>query len=473
MATPITQATINTGGGTIALAPSTSYILMEPVIMTAPFSSVGASVIFDGGNYTITMNYGINFVGLFSATVTVSNLGVLPGTSTLDAYAGWFFALGIGGSATNCYSIGDIGDNGGGIFGASSSGDASNCYSTGTIGTNGGGIFGNSSSGGTATNCYSTGPIGVFGGGIFGRSSPGTAIAENCYSTGDIDQFGGGIFGQFSSGNAKNCYSTGDIGNNGGGIFGYQSSGTATNCYTTGILGIDAGPFFGYDSTGTSPMSGHSTGWIDASANDFLVGDPADPIPPRVWMRNTNYNILGPDNRPYIFYMYIPCFVAGTHIMTANGYKAVEDLTLEDRIVTADGRPLPFNLYTTVVNCTTVETAPYRIPKGAFGRNSPPQDITLSPQHAIQSSNSTWQIPKYAVKQFAGITQVCVGEKVHYYHIEMPNFFTDNIIANESIVESYAAKQVKWGVKIYKFNSAINGFTRINTGGCIKHIIKL
>jgi hypothetical protein len=214
-------------------------------------------------------------------------------------------------------------------------------------------------------------------------------------------------------------------------------------------------------------MSGHSTGWIDASANDFLVGDPADPIPPHIWMINTNYNILGPDNRPYIFYVspppYIPCFVAGTHIMTANGYKAVEDLTLEDRIVTADGRPLPFNLYTTVVKCTTVETAPYKISKGAFGRNSPPQDIILSPQHAIQSSNSTWQIPKHAATRFEGIKQICMGEKVQYYHIEMPNFITDNIIANGSIVESYAAKQIKYGTKVYKFSSAINGFIRIST----------
>ena len=162
----------------------------------------------------------------------------------------------------------------------------------------------------------------------------------------------------------------------------------------------------------------------------------------------------------------VACFVAGTGIMTVNGYKVVENLVSEDRIVTADGRILPFKLYTTVIDHTTTATAPYRISKGAFGNNSPPQDIILSPQHAIQSSKSTWQIPKYAVKRFAGITQVCVGEKVQYYHIEMPNFFTDNIIANGSIVESYAAKQVKYGTKIYR--SAINGFIRNSESSIIR-----
>ena len=168
----------------------------------------------------------------------------------------------------------------------------------------------------------------------------------------------------------------------------------------------------------------------------------------------------------------VPCFVAGTRIMTANGYRAVDKLTDEDRIVTSDGRILPFKLYTTVVNCTTAETAPYKISKGAFGRNSPPHNITLSPKHAIQSSESVWQIPKYAVKQFAGIKQVRVGETVQYYHIEMPNFFTDNIIANGSIVESYAAKQITGVVHIYNLSSVVNGFTRISASEGMKYTIK-
>jgi hypothetical protein len=148
--------------------------------------------------------------------------------------------------------------------------------------------------------------------------------------------------------------------------------------------------------------------------------------------------------------------------MTSTGYKAVETLTATDRIMTADNRALPFKLYTTTVKCTSSETAPYKIPKGTFAHNSPPQDITLSPHHAIQVRKGVWQIPKYAALSYSVIKQVNVGEEVQYFHIEMPNFFTDNIIAEGSVVESYAAKQVTNVKNVYKFNTTLNGFTRVS-----------
>jgi hypothetical protein len=487
MPTPITQAIIDAGGGTIPLNPSTSYILMEDISMNAPFSSVGANVIFDGSGHTITMYAALPFQGLFSVAVTVSNLGILPSTSTLAPNVGWFFAeYVINGSATNCYSTGPIDNmNCGGIFGANSTGTATYCYSNGTQGIPGitfycGGICGRYFLG-NISYCYSIGRIAQSGGGIVGANYLGGTIT-NCFSIGPINYGSGGILGEASLGTAINCYSNGQqLQNYAGGIFGYgvgisvPTTVSAIHCYTAEPASAFGGAYFGGDS---GPYAfdiscANSAGWNYTISNTALTGYPGDPINPQVWVM-TNYPI---DNRPYIFVNppippvpSIPCFVAGIHIMTANGYKAVEDLTLEDRIVTADGRPLPFNLYTTVVNCTTVETAPYKISKGAFGRNSPPQDIILSPQHAIQSSNSTWQIPKYAATRFEGIKQICMGEKVQYYHIEMPNFITDNIIANGSIVESYAAKQIKYGTKVYKFSSAINGFIRISEG--MKYTIK-
>jgi hypothetical protein len=245
-----------------ALNKYTKYILDEDISMNAPFSIVdGSGIVFDGSGHTITINMA-NFPGLFSTAVTVKNLGVLPGTSTLAGSAGWFFAAGtydvkMGGSATNCYSTGDIGTNNscGGIFGQWSSGLATNCYSIGNIGGNrltvcgGGGIFGEYSLG-DASNCYSTGAIGLLSGGIFGRNT-------------------------LPSGKSTNCYSTGDI-NGGNDIFGASSSINATS-------------------------SGHSTGWIDASANQYLTGDPADTTITRIWMRNTNFPTI--DTRPYIFYV--------------------------------------------------------------------------------------------------------------------------------------------------------------------------
>jgi hypothetical protein len=154
----------------------------------------------------------------------------------------------------------------------------------------------------------------------------------------------------------------------------------------------------------------------------------------------------------------VPCFPAGTRLLTAAGYKAVETLLKSDRIVTADGRSVPFTLYSRVVDKTTAATAPYHIPAGTFGNKA----ITLSPLHAIQSSKGVWQIPYLAAKKFAGIRQVNLGERVEYFHVELPNFFTDNIVAEGNVVESFAGKQTHGIKTIYTPNARLQGYTRIS-----------
>jgi len=153
-----------------------------------------------------------------------------------------------------------------------------------------------------------------------------------------------------------------------------------------------------------------------------------------------------------------PCFPAGTRILTAAGYKAVENLNKSDRIVTSDGRSVPFIPYYRVIEKTTAATAPYYIPAGTFKNKA----ITLSPHHAIQSSKGVWQIPYLAAKKFTGIRQVNLGERVEYYHIELPNFFTDNIVAEGNVVESYAGKQTHGIKTIYTHSVRLQGYTRIS-----------
>jgi len=159
----------------------------------------------------------------------------------------------------------------------------------------------------------------------------------------------------------------------------------------------------------------------------------------------------------------VPCFPAGTRILTATGYKAVEDLSAEDKIVTADGRAVLFNRYTTHIAKTTTNTAPYEIAAGAFGRHSPPVAIRLSPLHAIQSRKGVWQIPTYAARSNAGVKQYGVGKSVTYYHIELPNYFTDNIVMEGgAVVESFGSTQTKGLTNVYKYNATLGGFTRIS-----------
>jgi alpha-tubulin suppressor-like RCC1 family protein len=158
---------------------------------------------------------------------------------------------------------------------------------------------------------------------------------------------------------------------------------------------------------------------------------------------------------------YVPCFVAGTRILTAEGYKAVETLTSDDLIRTADNRVVPFRMYTTQIEATSPETAPYTIPANTFGRACPATDLTISPYHAIQSAPNTWQIPKYAAQMFRGITQAPAGRPITYYHLELPNYFKDNLVAEGTVVESYGNRQTAGMKTVYRLNAERTGFTRM------------
>jgi hypothetical protein len=160
----------------------------------------------------------------------------------------------------------------------------------------------------------------------------------------------------------------------------------------------------------------------------------------------------------------VPCFVSGTRIMTPTGERLVEDLRSGDMIVSADGRIIPATVYSTNIAKTTQENAPYLIPANAFSANFPPQDIILSPKHAIQSRKGVWEIPQFAESRYRAIKKTNIGEAVEYFHIELPNFFTDNLIANGSVCESLGSKAQAQlnGKALYTFNKKLGGFTKYN-----------
>ena len=156
----------------------------------------------------------------------------------------------------------------------------------------------------------------------------------------------------------------------------------------------------------------------------------------------------------------VPCFPEGTRVLTNVGYKRVEELEGKDRIVTPEGRELTFKLYSRKT-VGTKETAPYLIKKNAFGAE-PKREIRLSPLHAIQSRKNVWQIPRYAALKNGKIEQYGLGEEITYYHIELPNYFRDNIVAEGSVVESFGGKQTKGLTTVYKWSERLEGFTRVS-----------
>ncbi len=156
-----------------------------------------------------------------------------------------------------------------------------------------------------------------------------------------------------------------------------------------------------------------------------------------------------------------PCFIAGTMILTPNGYKPVETISVGDYVTTADGRNVVATVYRRKLTYGCAVNAPYCIPANTFARQ--PNEITLSPLHAIQIKKGVWEIPQEAAKRYPQIKQVGLGKPITYYHIETPNYFRDNLVANGSVVESFginAKKQIPANISIYQFNSHLGGYTR-------------
>ena len=159
----------------------------------------------------------------------------------------------------------------------------------------------------------------------------------------------------------------------------------------------------------------------------------------------------------------VQCFVAGTKILTATGYKAIENIVDGELIATSDGRALPCKVYVTEIDETIKENAPYLIPANTFAPRCPAKDLTLSPLHAIQLRRGVWQVPKIAATMYVGVRQLPVGSACTYYHLEMPNYLTDNIVAEGTVVESYGARQLAGRRVAYKFDDVVGGFVRTIT----------
>jgi len=156
----------------------------------------------------------------------------------------------------------------------------------------------------------------------------------------------------------------------------------------------------------------------------------------------------------------LPCFPKGARILTPAGYRTVETFKQGDLVTTADGRTVGVKVYSRHIKEVTKQTAPYLIPAHAFGRNSPPSDLRISPLHAFQTSKGVWQIPKFCSSMQA--EQYGIGESVSYYHLECPDFFRDNLVVDGCIVESFAGKQVPAGISIYTPSRRLGGYTRIS-----------
>lgn len=133
----------------------------------------------------------------------------------------------------------------------------------------------------------------------------------------------------------------------------------------------------------------------------------------------------------------VPCFVSGTRIATPEGEKAVEDLQVQDLVLTLRGDSLPIIWKgQRHVNCARhpkpEEVWPYIIEAGAFGPSVPCRDLMLSPDHAVLVQGVL--IPVKYLGNGRTVRQIEMDE-VTYHHFELPRHAA--ILAERLPAESY------------------------------------
>jgi hypothetical protein len=125
----------------------------------------------------------------------------------------------------------------------------------------------------------------------------------------------------------------------------------------------------------------------------------------------------------------VPCFAAGTRILTARGEVAVEALRVEDRL------PVRGGAIRRVLWCGGTRDAavrPVRVAAGAFGPGEPARDLYLSPDHAVLVDDVL--VPVRRLLNGGSVARVA-RESVTYYHVQLPEHAA--IFAEGLAAESY------------------------------------
>lgn len=381
--------------------------------------------------------------------------------------------------ATNCYSTGSI-TNGSGIFGeyaglngTSRTCTAIQCYSTGvnTSSVSNGGIFSttyDASSNVIATNCYSTsGNTLSTSGGIFATTNAGAAGTPTyCYCTSNATI--GGTVSATNIGSSTRFWVDASanltIGNGGTTNWAFTTVGTPWLLSTFNQALYD--PSFNtisdsaqtYTSssglfTTTSVYSGSPisptynlvsvtipkyTPTINATTGVLTFTHPEGSIVCNLFCYYTyNSNYVGYSFSAFTLTAPIPCFLIDTKIkVSPTEYALVQDLKEGDLVYTSDGREVPIlkiNQYSLLPNSLY---SPYVIPKGyRYGDFVCDQDLYLSPEHAVLIDSENF-VPVKAL----GFQQDTTLTHLTYFHITLPNFFTDHLVANGIPSESYSGE---------------------------------
>jgi hypothetical protein len=168
---------------------------------------------------------------------------------------------------------------------------------------------------------------------------------------------------------------------------------------------------------------------VNGVTRSYIMSPTGGPLPGAVLnaaVRLQSYATYTP-----VSYSSIPCFVAGTMILTEQGERPVESLAAGDKIVTADfgSQVLIWHGVARLTRRDVLADArllPVEICPGALGQGVPLRTVRLSQQHRVLLSG--WMIelnfgveealvPAKALLGMPGVTLGRVEDGIDYHHL--------------------------------------------------------
>jgi hypothetical protein len=145
----------------------------------------------------------------------------------------------------------------------------------------------------------------------------------------------------------------------------------------------------------------------------------------------------------------IPCFLKGTKILTDDGEKPVEKLLRGTHLINHEGKKIKLLDIYSFKTSKNNQTHPCLIQKGTIiDNNKCNDDLYISQEHCLLVQNIF--VPAKKIIRPKKIKDY--NDYYFYYHLVTENFFTDAVISNGIITETYGKciKQ-KIGKDVYNY----------------------
>ena len=157
----------------------------------------------------------------------------------------------------------------------------------------------------------------------------------------------------------------------------------------------------------------------------------------------------------------VPCFLAGTQILTTKGYKPIHMLSPgNDILLDKDGKELKCLEIQKHIRTYNPEQLPRVVPKGSVLSKDfvATDDLVITHNHSIYMPETDMFVPSEMTKMPEYTKKV---ERYSFFHVFTKNFFSDTIIANGIPCETHS-KYVKEEIML-----------REPSGRAIKEILKV